>query len=390
VGQTPAWVRWRDVAAGWFDLSSRNLKWQIAGATGVAFAILIAALGVQSLRQASKPDRMALAEKTSEAVRMEPNAIAPTPEPSPSNEQFSDGGGLSGYRLAPLQVPVPAPVVGPSPGDPPVPMAPSTESTKLYANQPNGQFPFNFNATQNAPVISKREDAAADAEQRRGYFQGGQGLRQGANAAVMESADSAQQTAQTRLGNLGRTQAPGSAVQSQKEIGPRITPPSDINPMNSEQPSLAPPDKPQPEKRQNEKSSRVAKVVEIAKDILIPVPLGKPDPKKEAKTLFGTVKPTPKAEAREKPKPPDDDRPGVEKRIRDKSFVFRRDKNMWIDEAYKEETMLFRASRLWRGSKEYEDVLAKDPQLKEFFDLGQIIIVWKNKVYRVVDKPPDR
>src|SRR5215475_2701473 len=44
----PAWNRWKEAVAGWFDLSTWNLKWQIAGASGVAFAILIAALGAQS------------------------------------------------------------------------------------------------------------------------------------------------------------------------------------------------------------------------------------------------------------------------------------------------------------------------------------------------------
>src|SRR5215510_3226975 len=48
----PAWDRWKVAVAGWFDLSNWNLKWQIAGATGVAFAILIAALGVELLRRA--------------------------------------------------------------------------------------------------------------------------------------------------------------------------------------------------------------------------------------------------------------------------------------------------------------------------------------------------
>jgi hypothetical protein len=56
---------------------------------------------------------------------------------------------------------------------------------------------------------------------------------------------------------------------------------------------------------------------------------------------------------------------------------------MWIDEAYRKETMEFRLLRLERGSKAYEDVLAKEPQLREFFDHGPILVVWKNKIYRV-------
>src|SRR5262245_33695776 len=71
----PAWDRWKEVVAGWFDLSSWNLKWQIAGATGAAFAILIAALGVQSLRQA--PSQAEVAVSQASAV------------PSPAAEQLS-------------------------------------------------------------------------------------------------------------------------------------------------------------------------------------------------------------------------------------------------------------------------------------------------------------
>ncbi|HKE02799.1 MAG TPA: zf-HC2 domain-containing protein, partial [Blastocatellia bacterium] len=91
MGQTPAWVRWREVVTGWFDLSSWNLKWQIAGATGAAFAILIAALGLQSWRQASKHSESAIAVNTGEAALVAPSAAAPTPEPSESNGQLMVG-----------------------------------------------------------------------------------------------------------------------------------------------------------------------------------------------------------------------------------------------------------------------------------------------------------
>src|SRR5262249_42818055 len=114
VGQTPAWVRWREVVTGWFDLSSWNLKWQIAGATGAAFAILIAALGLQSWRQASKHSESAIAVNTGEAALVAPSAAAPTPEPSESNGQPMVSGNSVVTRPGPLQAPVPTPVVGPS------------------------------------------------------------------------------------------------------------------------------------------------------------------------------------------------------------------------------------------------------------------------------------
>ena len=41
--------------------------------------------------------------------------------------------------------------------------------------------------------------------------------------------------------------------------------------------------------------------------------------------------------------------------------------------------------RLWtlkRGSEQYKQVLADEPQLKEFFDHGPILIVWKTEFIR--------
>src|SRR5262245_9803129 len=52
--QTPAWVRWREVVAGWFDLSARNMKWQMAGVAGAVLVTLIAALSAQYLRRAAE------------------------------------------------------------------------------------------------------------------------------------------------------------------------------------------------------------------------------------------------------------------------------------------------------------------------------------------------
>ncbi|MGH9768767.1 MAG: hypothetical protein ACREAB_15155 [Blastocatellia bacterium] len=69
-------------------------------------------------------------------------------------------------------------------------------------------------------------------------------------------------------------------------------------------------------------------------------------------------------------------------RIRDKVFRFNPDLKMWIDEEYKDE-MLWRVTTLKRDSAGYEQVLAKNPLLKEFFDRGPILVIWKDKIYRV-------
>lgn len=68
-------------------------------------------------------------------------------------------------------------------------------------------------------------------------------------------------------------------------------------------------------------------------------------------------------------------------RIHDKLFRF--EQGVWIDQAYKPE-MQWRVLKLVRGSREYEQVLAAEPQLKDFFARGSILILWKDKIYKVV------
>ncbi len=70
-------------------------------------------------------------------------------------------------------------------------------------------------------------------------------------------------------------------------------------------------------------------------------------------------------------------------RVRDKVLSYQ--SGMWIDSAYKPE-MAWRVTKLVRDSEEYNQVLAAEPQLKEYFDRGSIIIIWKNKIYKVVNK----
>jgi hypothetical protein len=65
--------------------------------------------------------------------------------------------------------------------------------------------------------------------------------------------------------------------------------------------------------------------------------------------------------------------------------AFRRDKGMWIDQSYNPATQRWRIRKLVRGSKEYEQALAADPRLKEFFDQGPILVVWKDTIYKVCD-----
>ncbi|MDQ3013692.1 MAG: zf-HC2 domain-containing protein [Acidobacteriota bacterium] len=68
-------------------------------------------------------------------------------------------------------------------------------------------------------------------------------------------------------------------------------------------------------------------------------------------------------------------------RVRDKVFNFR--SGMWIDQAYKPD-MAWRITKLTQDSDEYKKVLTDEPQLKDFFERGAVIVIWKDKIYKVV------
>ena len=68
------------------------------------------------------------------------------------------------------------------------------------------------------------------------------------------------------------------------------------------------------------------------------------------------------------------------KRVNGHTFYFER--GYWIDENYKSDTTL-PLVKLTRGTQRYQQVLIENPTLEEFFQLGQIIVLWKGKVYEV-------
>ncbi|MCI0664416.1 MAG: zf-HC2 domain-containing protein [Acidobacteria bacterium] len=70
--------------------------------------------------------------------------------------------------------------------------------------------------------------------------------------------------------------------------------------------------------------------------------------------------------------------------LRHKTFSYQR--GFWVDHEYKPEEDMYRVTHLVRGSKEFESLLAKEPQLKEFFSLGKIILVWRERIFRVSDR----
>jgi hypothetical protein len=68
------------------------------------------------------------------------------------------------------------------------------------------------------------------------------------------------------------------------------------------------------------------------------------------------------------------------KRLNGHTFYF--DHGFWIDEEYKSDTTL-PLIRLTRGSERYQQILIENPTLEQFFQLGQVIVIWKGKIYEV-------
>lgn len=71
--------------------------------------------------------------------------------------------------------------------------------------------------------------------------------------------------------------------------------------------------------------------------------------------------------------------------IRRRDKVFNYQSGFWVDSAYKPE-MAWRVTKVVLDSEEYKQLLAAEPLLKEYFAHGQAIVVWKDKIYKVVTR----
>ncbi|MDX2043370.1 MAG: zf-HC2 domain-containing protein [Acidobacteriota bacterium] len=71
--------------------------------------------------------------------------------------------------------------------------------------------------------------------------------------------------------------------------------------------------------------------------------------------------------------------------VRRRDKVFNHQGGFWVDSAYKPD-MAWRVTKVVLDSEEYKHLLAAEPMLKEYFAHGQAIVVWKDKIYKVVAK----
>jgi hypothetical protein len=354
----PTWDRLKGSVAGWFDLSTWNLKWQIAGATGGAFAILIAALGAHSLYRASNQTALVLSQTgpSSQVANAEP-ATQPLPMPTPEPlalDVAMAAGESAANRSAQSRASVPTPDVGLK-ANPAVGAVPAPESLQLSVNQPG-----------EAPVAAKPGGVASMdtlPAQPQTFIQ------------VNEQGRGDKSVLNSFRRDSGQSSKIETAAQGPRDM-PRFQP-SLIGPR----PESRPKQPPVGWKLGILPEIKLSSLPQIAKRAL--APLSKSDSDTESERKAKADKQAALDNAGPKP---------MQIMIRDKIFCFEKCKGpdlekirgMWIDREYDFEKQKWNVWTLPRGSEAYKQVLADEPLLKEFFDHGPILIVWKNRVYKVL------
>lgn len=145
------------------------------------------------------------------------------------------------------------------------------------------------------------------------------------------------------------------------ELAPRINPLPDYNPMHSVSTS----------------DRRSAARIRSDRNT---IPAARPDWTDRVMGFMPVTRPEPRRSV-----PEDEEIPKqLVHRLRDK--VFRYENGTWIDMDYKPEKMYWRITRIERGTREYEKLVADEPQIREFLNLDQLILVWRDKIYRIVKR----
>jgi hypothetical protein len=359
----PTWDRLKGAVAGWFDLSTWNLKWQIAGATGVAFAILIAVLGAQSFFHASyyasNQDVIGSREASvSSSIADVESGVQPLPSPAPGPSTLDVAAvAEESYAIQSAQsrAPVPAPDVGLKANAPYITVPAWAESLPLSVNQPSeapvAPKPGGVEALQSLPTqpqtFIQMNELSRGGESVSGGF-----IRESRQSSTIETAQ-----------------------------GPRDIPryqPSLIGGGGRPESRLKP-----PERRQKWRvpEIKIWSIPELAKRAIAPFSKSDSDTESERKARPDKQEASDDAT----PKP-------MQIMIRDKIFCFEKCKGpdlekirgMWVDREYDFEKQKWNVWTLTRDSDAYKKVLADEPLLKEFFDHGPILIVWKNRIYKVL------
>jgi hypothetical protein len=348
----PARDRLKETVASWFDLSAWNLKWQIAGATGAAFAILIAALGAQSLYHASNRSVLVFSGASqNSSIAAAESVDQPLPSPTPETSTRDAAPPVAGELIAGGSVrsaiPAPPQPIGPMADDPKVAFEASSKvlapSMNLPSEAPTPVKPSGGEAMQSPPPQTRALVQRSD-------------LSRAGESFLPDPIDEPKERAAN-----GATQ--GSYI---------VPPPYRADLVGGRQ---EPRSRPQSDRRSRLRVLPEIKIWSLPDFIMRRTlgPLSKSDSDTESERK---AKPD-KQEASDEgaPKP-------MLVMIRGKVFDFK--KGMLTDREYKPEMQKWNVWTLKQGSEQYERALAAEPLLKEFFDQAPILIVWGDRIYKVL------
>lgn len=350
----PVWGRWRNAVAGWFDFSAWNLGWT---ATATACGLLLAVLGARTWQQSR-----VVGEPSSSVVAS--NALSPTSaavEPGLPNQAAGDlaASADSGLLAANLNAPPPANELSLSKQDASV--SPHTTVVPRPVTLPAASLLAGAMSYPSQPEVKVLPPMASGE------------VNFGSQPVPPPALNAVSTVGQFNLNS------PSLALPVRLNSGApvRQAAPFITLPVESDSKELAA-DLVFPKSRDRRRIEKESEPVSSLRnrDLLNTLrgransfmPFSGPDKDAEARTKEANVKAA-QAESRM-----------LMKRLNGHVFYF--ENGFWIDEEYKSDTKL-PLKRLVRGSDEYQQAQIENPSLEQFFQLGQVIVVWKGVVYEV-------
>jgi len=354
----PVWARWRNTVAGWFDFSEWNLGWT---ATATACGLLLAVWGARAWQQ-SRVVGMPANSVVAGNVLSTTSAVveAGLPDTAAQNLTESADSGDSGLLAANLNAPPPG--------------------NELSLNKQDAQFAAQPTAAVPRPVTLPAASLLA----------GPISYPSQPEVKVLPPMASGEL-------NFGSQPVPPPALNAVSTVGqfnlnsPGLAMPVRLNsgapvrqaapfitlPVESDSKELAA-DLVFPKSRDRRRAEKEPEPVSSLRnrDLVNTLrgrangfmPFSGANKDTEARTKEATVKAA-QAESRM-----------LMKRLNGHVFYF--ENGFWIDEEYKSDAKL-PLKRLVRGSDEYQQAQIENPSLEQFFQLGQVIVVWKGVVYEV-------
>ena len=365
----PFWARWQHTVAQWFDFSGRNLGWTAAAGTASAVLLAILGAGVWWRAAAPRPAQMALVGAAVSDAPATP-AILPASGAALPNGALTDtvNPALAETNKAKLLA-----------GELAVSATPQTGTPASDLARPVIPPPV---TTANFPMTTGVVPLPNTAELRT------LAMEPGAPTVAVPSAPPPAfnlPATTVSLNHLNGNQPAGamSPVRLVSDTPLRSSSQLVLMPGEPEQKELVN-ELLLPGPRRNRAREEASAKSEASKTSgnreLLKALKGRTfgfmpmkDADKEAKDIDARTKEADLKEAQEQTKP-------LMKRLNGHVFFF--DHGYWIDEAYTSESKL-PLKRLARGSQEYQQILIQNPSLEQFFQLGQVIVVWKGVVYEV-------